>query len=233
MRSLCMLTAAVLCLALTGHAQSSERPQTAGSSPAPAGAPQSANGDPTAELQRDTHNGLTVMANPLTDAEQAKAIFGKADPVAIGILPVDVYLKNDSQQPIRVDIDTIQLTVHTEHSGRQDIDWLSAEEVASLIAHPEGVVPKKPQHIAGIPLPGKDKKADKLATLLRPLTLDGEVVPPMGMLHGYLYFNVSHEMKLAQGASIYVPNVYSMPSNKPLMFFEAPIGKKPAPAAAN
>jgi hypothetical protein len=46
-------------------------------------------------------------------------------------------------------------------------------------------------------------------------------------------------MKLADGATIYVPNVYSMPSNKPLMFFEAPIGKKksdsqaPVPAAAD
>ena len=53
----------------------------------------------------------------------------------------------------------------------------------------------------------------------------------MGMLHGYLYFNVAHEMKLANGASIYVPNVYTMPSLKPLMFFEVLIGKK-QPAAA-
>jgi len=140
---------------------------------------------------------------------------------------VEVFLKNDTQQPIRVDIDTIQLTVHPRN-GRQDLDWLGANEVASLIAHPEGVVPSQPHRIAGIPLPSNDKKADKFAAQLRPLTLDGEVVPPMGMLHGYLYFNVSHEMKLADGASIYVPNVYSMPSNKPLMFYEAPIGKKKA-----
>jgi hypothetical protein len=195
-------------------------------------APAAAAADPIAELQRDTHSGLTVAANPLTDLEQAKSIFGKADPMPLGVLPVEVFLKNDSQQPIRVDIDTIQLTVHTEHNGRQDIDWLSAQEVATLIVHPEGVVPKKPQHIAGIPLPSSDKKVEKLAATLRPLTLDGEVVPPMGMLHGYLYFNVAHEMKLANGASIYVPNVYSMPSLKPLMFFEVPIGKKQPPTAA-
>ena len=124
--------------------------------------------DPIADLQRDTHSGLTVAANPLTDPEQAKSIFGKADPVPLGVLPVEVFLKNDSQQPIRVDIDTIQLTVHTEHSGRQDIDWLSAQEVATLIVHPEGVAPKKPQHIAGIPLPSSDKKVEKLAATLPP-----------------------------------------------------------------
>jgi hypothetical protein len=186
--------------------------------------------DPMADLQRDSHSGLTVAANPLTDKEQSKANFGKADPIPVGVLPVEVFLKNDSQQPIRVDIDTIQLTVHTEHSGRQDIDWLSAQEVATLIVHPEGVVPKKPQHIAGIPLPSSDKKVEKLAATLRPLTLDGEVVAPMSTLHGYLYFNVAHEMNLANGASIYVPNVYSMPSLKPLMFFEVRIGKKQPPA---
>jgi hypothetical protein len=220
MRFLCTLAAAILLLAV------SARPQSA---PAKSATPATANADPTADLQRDTHNGLTVMANPLTDAERSKTIFGKADPVVIGILPVEVFLKNDSQQPIRVDIDTIQLTVHPAR-GRVDLDWLNADEVASLIAHPEGVVPSKKQRIAGIPLPSNDKKTEKFAAQLRPLTLDGEVVPPMGMLHGYLYFNVSHEMKLAQGASIYVPNVYSMPSNKPLMFFEAPIGKKSAEA---
>ncbi len=214
MKSLCSISALVLLFALGARAQS---------------APPAANADPTADLQRDTHSGLTVMANPLTDAERAKSIFGKSDPTAIGILPVEVFLKNDSQQPIRVDIDTIQLTVHPAR-GRQDLDWLTAEEVASLIAHPEGAVPQQPKRIAGIPLPTNDKKAQKFAAQLRPLTLDGEIVAPMSTLHGYLYFNVSREWKLAEGASIYVPNVYSMPSNKPLMFFEAPIGKKPAPA---
>ena len=224
MKSLCMLAAAAVLTATPALAQLN----------GPAQAPAGVSADATADLQRDTHDGLIVMANPLTDAEKAKTLFGKADPIAIGILPVDVYLKNDSPQPIRVDIDTIQLTVHTLRGKRQDLDWLSADEVASLIAHPEGVVPTQPKRIAGIPLPKNDKKADKLATQLRPLSLDGEIIPPMAMLHGYLYFNVNHEMKVAQGASIYVPNVYSMPSNKPLMFYEAPIGKKSeqAPPAA-
>ena len=217
MKSLCSITVLILVLAIGSRAQSGAA---------------AANADPTADLQRDTHNGLTVMANPLTDTERAKSIFGKSDPMSIGLLPVEVFLRNDSQQPIRVDIDTIQLTVHPARGGRQDLDWLTAEEVASLIAHPEGVVPQQPRRIAGIPLPTNDKKAEKFAAQLRPLTLDGEIVAPMSTLHGYLYFNVSREWKLAEGASIYVPNVYSMPSNKPLMFFEAPIGKKPAPAAS-
>ncbi len=184
--------------------------------------------DPTADLQRDSHSGLTVMADPLTDIPRAKDIFGKANPIDAGILPVQVYLRNESAQPIRVNIDTIQLVVHLMSGGRQDLDWLSAQEVAAAIAHPGGIPPKQPHRIAGLPLPSGDKKADKLAEILQPLTLDGEIIAPMSTLRGYLYFDVSHELKLAKTASLYVPDVFSMPSGKPLMFFETPVGKKPA-----
>jgi hypothetical protein len=184
--------------------------------------------DPTADLQRDSHSGLIVMADPLTDVTRAKDIFGKANPIDAGILPVQVYLRNESAQPVRVNIDTIQLVVHLLNGGRQDLDWLSAQEVAAAIAHPGGISPKQPHRIAGIPLPTGDKKADKLAEILQPLTLDGEIIAPMSTLRGYLYFDVSHELKLANTASLYVPDVFSMPSGKPLMFFETPVGKKPA-----
>lgn len=191
------------------------------------GSPTAPAADPTLELQQDSHAGLTVMADPLTDVARAKDIFGKANPIDAGILPVQVYLRNESAQPIRVNIDTIQLVVHLLNGGRQDLDWLSAQEVAAAIAHPGGIAPKQPHRIAGIPLPTGDKKADKLAEILQPLTLDGEIISPMSTLRGYLYFDVSHELKLANTASLYVPDVFSMPSGKPLMFFETPIGKKP------
>jgi hypothetical protein len=184
--------------------------------------------DPTADLQRDSHSGLTVMADPLTDVARAKEIFGKANPIDAGILPVQVYLRNETEQPIRVNIDTIQLVVHLLNGGRQDLDWLSAQEVAAAIAHPGGISPKQPHRIAGIPLPTGDKKADKLAEILQPLTLDGEIIAPMSTLRGYLYFDVSRELKLADTASIYVPDAFAMPSGKPLMFFETPVGRKPA-----
>ncbi len=79
--------------------------------------------------------------------------------------------------------------------GRQEIDWLPPEDVAGLVAHPGGVTPSNRPRIAGIPLPSGDKKTDKLAEILRPLTLDADVVPPMGALHGFLYFNVNNECR--------------------------------------
>jgi hypothetical protein len=79
-----------------------------------------------ASLPQDKHDGLAVSAKPYTDTELAKAKFGKANPLAVGILPVEVFLHNESLQPIRVDVSTIQLSVNFPNGKHQDLDWLSA-----------------------------------------------------------------------------------------------------------
>jgi hypothetical protein len=185
--------------------------------------------DPTAALAHDHHDGLTVLADPYTDKARGKEKFGKANPIDAGILPVEIFLRNETDEPIHVDINTIQLEVQLRKGGRQEIDWLPAEQVASLIAHPGGVTPSNKPRIGGIPLPGGDKKADKLAEILRPLTLDADVVPPMGTLHGFLYFDVNHEMSLADSAVLYLPDVTVVASKKALMFYEVRLGKPKQP----
>jgi hypothetical protein len=175
-------------------------------------------------LPHDSHDGLTILADPFTDHTRSKEKFGKADPYAVGILPVEVTLRNESSNLIRVDINTIQLEVRLPSGGRQDLDWLSAEDVAALIAHPAGAgAPSRPR-IAGLPIPSGDKKVDKLAEILKPLTLDADTISPKGAVHGFVYFNVSHEMSLADGALLYVPDAVILPSRKTLMFFEVPLG---------
>jgi len=181
--------------------------------------------DPTLALAHDHHDGLTVLADPYVDKARGKEKFGKANPLDAGILPVEIYLRNETNEPIRVDINTIQLEVQLRKGGRQEIDWLPAQDVAGLVAHPGGVTPSNRPRIAGIPLPSGDKKTDKLAEILRPLTLDADVVPPMGGLHGFLYFNVNYEMSLADTAVLYVPDATVIASKKALMFYEVRFGK--------
>jgi hypothetical protein len=175
-------------------------------------------------LPHDSHDGLTIQADPYTDRARSKEKFGKADPYAVGILPVEVTLRNESSNLVRVDINTIQLEVRLQSGGRQDLDWLSAEDVAALIAHPAGAgAPSRPK-IAGLPIPSGDKKVDKLAEILKPMTLNADTIPPNGAVHGFVYFNVSHEMTLADSAVLYVPDAVILPSRKALMFFEVQLG---------
>ncbi|HVB56205.1 MAG TPA: hypothetical protein VNE63_07240 [Candidatus Acidoferrales bacterium] len=177
-------------------------------------------------LPHDRHDGLSVSVDSYPDAARAKAKFGKANPIPVGILPVEVFLSNETNQPIHIDLSTIQLEVHPPDSRRQDIDSLTVAAVADAVAHPDG--PRAPQERRfpiGIPMPGKDKKAERVADLLRPLSLDADIVPPMGSIHGFLFFDLSHDMSLAETASLYLPDAKIVPSNKPLMFFEVALGK--------
>lgn len=178
-----------------------------------------------ASLPQDRHEGLTISADPYTDMNRAKEKFGKANPIPVGILPVEVFLKNETPQPIRVNMETIQLTVHYDSGRQEGVDWLPVEEVAKAIAHPHGpAAPKQPRFPIGVQT-GADKKVDQLTDILHPLALDAEVIPPLGRLHGFLFFDLNHDMSLAERSSLYIPDVSNVSDRKTLMFFEVSLGK--------
>jgi hypothetical protein len=175
-----------------------------------------------APLPRDQHSGLTVSVDPYTEAARTKDKFGKANPHDVGVLPVEVFLRNDSDQPMHVNLETVQLEVTLRNGVRQEVDWLRPEEVANLIAHPSGAANPQQKRLP-LPINIGDKKVEKLAAVLRPLTLDADVIPPKATIHGFLYFNVSHEFSIASRSSLYVPDVSIAPSNEPLVYFEVPL----------
>jgi hypothetical protein len=173
-------------------------------------------------LPHDRHDGLDVSADPYTDAIRAKNKFGKANPLPAGILPVEVFLRNELDEPIHVDLSTVQLEIRPPEGQRQEVDAMATEEVAKTIVHPEGPPGPTTRRFPpiGIPSSGNDKKVTNMIENLKPLALDADVVPPKGMIHGFVFFNVSHQMSLAAYASLYIPDAMIAPSNKPLMFFE-------------
>jgi hypothetical protein len=182
-------------------------------------------GSPGPSVARDTHEGMTVLADPYSDRARAKEKFGKANPVEVGILPVEVFLRNESDHPIRVNLDTIQLEVHFQNGGQQDIESLSPADAAYLIAHPKGPTGPKPSRVPSLPLPGGDKKAAQMEEILSPLALDGEIVAPGTTVHGFLFFDLASDMSLADTSVLYVPDAKVIPGNKPLMFFEVSLAK--------
>jgi len=184
-------------------------------------------GSPGPSVARDTHEGMTVLADPYSDRARAKEKFGKANPVDVGILPVEVFLRNESDHPIRIDLNTVQLVVHFRNGDRQEIDSMRPSDAAYKIAHPQGPSGPKNSRIPSISLPGGDKKSAKIEDILQPLALDADVVPPMATIHGFLYFDLSRDMSLAGASVLYVPDAAVIPGNKPLMFFEVPLAKIP------
>lgn len=217
----------LLALLFTPIALAQAQAQAQGNAPRPPKPPAT---DAAAKLPQDQHGGLTVSVDPYTDSARAKEKFGKANPIPAGILPVEVFLRNDTAQLMKVNLKTIQLEVQFRNGTHQNVDSLTAREVAASIVHPGGAAsPSMPRIPIPLPMPGKDKKVDQFTDILRPLALDADIVPPKGMIHGFVFFNMNHEISLAEASSLYVPDVTIVPANQPLMFFEVPLnGGAPA-----
>ena len=211
---------ALIAAALLASAVASAQSNSQASNPAAAGSSTTAH-----PLPHDHHEGLTISVDPYTDSERAKDKFGKsADPVPAGILPVEVFISSELPHPLKIDMETVELEVYIG-DGKQDLDWLPPVQVATLIVHPGGnpSAPGTRRLPLPIPMPSKDKKVDKIATELRPFALDSDVVPPLGKIHGFLFFNMSHNFEAASKSTLYVPDVAILPDKKPLMFFEVPL----------
>jgi hypothetical protein len=175
-------------------------------------------------LGHDEHGGVKISADAYSSEARAKEKFGKNNPVNVGILPVEVFIQNETDQPIRVDLTTIQLEVGIGENGRQDLSPLQVEDVAQLIVHPGGAVnPSVRRFPVGIPV-SNDKKVQKMADTLRGLQLNGDIIAPQGTVHGFLFFNMNRDMALVRNSSLYLPDVVIIPQNKPLIFFEVPLG---------
>jgi hypothetical protein len=184
-----------------------------------------------AALPQDTHEGVTLSVDAYTRVSRGKEKFGKANPLAVGILPVEVFFKNETELPVKLNMETIQLEVHSGGSDtHQDLDWLDLIEVASAVAHPKGPSePKVRRFPIGVNVPNDDKR-DKMLEILKPLALNSDIIPPAGAIHGFLFFDVAGNIPAPGEATLYVPDLTVATSNKPLMFFEVALQNPSASA---
>ena len=193
--------------------------------PSPAQAPSSSKSNST---PTDSHQGFTVSADPYTDTTRAKKTFGKADPNKVGILAIDVSFRNDLNVPVHVDLSTISLDVKDSNGQHARLSALHVGVVAGRIAHPQGPSSPKPRHfpvpLPGGNLPGTDSKTRDIEDKLTPLSLQSDVVPPNGTLHGMIFFDVEGHFDVVPRSSLYVPDVKSVASETSMIYFEVPLG---------
>lgn len=174
---------------------------------------------------KDSHQNFTVAANAYANAAQAKDRFPKADPYKAGILAVDTYFKNDTNEPVHVDLSTVRLNVDSP-GGNSRVPALSVAEASAKIAHPNGPPAPKVFRFPSISPPGADRKTQDAEARLTPFALQSDVVPPHGAIHGFLFFDVGHHFDVVSRASLYVPDVKSVASSSSLIYFEVPLGAK-------
>jgi hypothetical protein len=183
--------------------------------------------DPATLPARDVHQGLLIAADPYTDEARSKAKFGKKNPVDSGILALDVYLRNDTDQPIQVNLDRIRLMLAVPGNERQRIEPLSTGEAAERIVNKKG----PDVSMSRTPFPGtgsvkgSSKDVRKMEEIIKPLALSGGVVSPHGTVHGFLFFDLAHHFNWVQHATLYVPELHFVPSRKELLYFEVELSR--------
>jgi len=175
---------------------------------------------------KDSHQGLTVAADPYLDSDRSKAKFEKADPYKAGLLAIDVSFKNDTNIPIHVDLSTLRLDIDEPDGQRFHLPALTLAEAARQIAHPQGASLPRPHRFPSISPPGEDSKTRDVKDKLEPLALQADVVPPNGTIHGFVFFDVNNHFEAVPNASLYLPDVKSVTSDAGMIYFEVPLGPK-------
>src|SRR6266481_5402418 len=185
---------------------------------------QTAQIDPLTLPTRDTHQNLTVAADPYVSADRyTKTLFGKTSPYEAGIVAINVYFRNDNDSPVRVNLDTILLMISVPRQDHEKLLPLTPEEVTD-----RAILKARPNPSARRPFPfpgsasasGKGKAWDEMNSVIRSLVLSTEVLPPHVTTHGFLFFDVDHQFDAIRYSSVYIPDLVFMTDKKALLFFE-------------
>jgi hypothetical protein len=181
----------------------------------------------TASLE--THEGLTISAQPWTDPVLYKEKFPKKSPFAAGIVAMHVVFRNDSNESMKVSLDHIRLSFQVDEDNRQELQALTPAQVADQVLKPGGKDPS--QSRSKIPLPvsvphsGKDKHWTELEQQAENAGVPASVIAPHSTVQGLLYFDLQGQFDLLNRARLYVPDVLVMGNNRSLTYFEIDLSK--------
>jgi hypothetical protein len=184
---------------------------------------QTAQVDPLTLPTRDTHQNLTVVADPYVYADRySKALFGKTSPYEAGIIAINVYFKNENDSPIRIDPNRILLTISVPKQDHEKLLPLTPVEVADraiLRARANPPASRMPFPRSG-GTSGKGKAWDEMNSMIQSLVLSTDVLPPHATTHGFLFYDVDHHFDAIHYSTIYIPDLFFMTDKKALLFFE-------------
>jgi hypothetical protein len=180
----------------------------------------------TASLE--THEGLTISAQPWTDAALYKEKFPKKSPFAAGIVAMQVAFRNDSNESMKVSMDRIRLSFQVDEDNRQELQALTPAQVADEVLKPGGKDPSKRSKIplpVSIPHNGNDKHWTELQQQAEAAGVPANVIAPHSTVQGLLYFDLQGQFDLLNGAHLYVPDVLVMENNRSLTYFEIDLSR--------
>jgi hypothetical protein len=191
--------------------------------------PQTAPVDPATLPARDSHQGILIACQPYQNPDRVKSLMGKQNPLKVGVLPVEMYVRNSTRWPVAIALDKIRLEVDMPQSQRDEIEPLDPGDVASMILHPKPV--EVPRERLPLPFPrdSQGKKWQDIRDTLESVSFPAAVVAPGATVHGFLFFNLEGQYDVIRYSRLYVPDLNFLGNTQSIMFFQADLGGSGTP----
>ncbi|HKV61800.1 MAG TPA: hypothetical protein VJO16_07805 [Candidatus Acidoferrum sp.] len=173
----------------------------------------------------ESHEGMTITAQPWTTPAQYKEKFPKKSPFASGMIAIQVVFRNDSDDSMKINLERIQLNVALSEEAHQALYPLSPEQGADVITRPGTRDLTKKRIPMGGPKIGKDKKWTEMEQSLRDAGVHASIVAPHSSVQGLLYFDLRNQFDLLNTAHLYVPEIVAIEKNHGLMYFEIDLSR--------
>jgi len=173
----------------------------------------------------DTHEGMSIGVEPWTQASAYKQKFPKKSPFSGGVVALQLTFRNDSDESIKIDVQSIRLLLLIGEDNRQELSPLTAEDVAdTVLLTNNGKDPTQRRNPLTIPVgkprQSRDKNWTELKEACQNAAVPSSVVAAHRTLVGLVYFDLRSEWELLQTAKVYLPNLVSMSTKQPLSYFE-------------
>jgi len=181
----------------------------------------------TASLQ--SHEGMTISAEPWTDPALYKQKFPKKSPFTAGLLAVMVAFRNDSNESVKLNLDRIRLSLRIDEENRQQLEPLTPDQVAYETLAPKKKDPTKTRKPfpfpTGSPKTTPDKKWVEVQKQAENAGVPTNVIAPHSTVQGLLYFDLQGQFDLLNTAHLYVPDLLVMEKNLSLTYFEIDLSR--------
>jgi hypothetical protein len=177
----------------------------------------------------ESHEGMTISAQPWMEPSLYKEKFPKKSPFAAGVLAVQVSFRNDSDDTVKVNLERIRLSVRVDEDNRQQIEPLSPDQVADATITVKQKDPtarrRLPFPTGGTPRTGRDKHWVEVQKDAENAAVPSSVVAPHRTVQGLLYFDLQGQFDLLSGAHLYVPNLQVLEKGRSLLYFEIDLSR--------
>ena len=130
-----------------------------------------------------------------------------------------------------MDLQRIRLLVQLDEENRQQLESLTANEVAdAVLLRNSGRDPTSRR----VPLPvpvgrqraSRDANWENFRDTCQNAAVPSSIIAAHSAVVGLLYFNLRGEVELLQTARLYIPNLATMGDNQPISYFDIELGHR-------